>query len=239
MIRRWPKLAAALAAFALLGVPCKALAAGDALGLRVRSEVERFVRARAASPAQQVEVPEVTGLTLAGVDPSDVELVLSSQAATPYRGSVPVTVALVHAGREQKRGVITARLYSENEVIVAAHALPRGHLVTASDVAREKRALRGATGDAASDESLVIGKRTTRALREGDVLRTAWLETPAVVERGERVPLRLQRGRLRIEGLGEARSDGRPGEMIRVLNLSSRRELTGRVDEQGVVHVRF
>ena len=60
-----------------------------------------------------------------------------------------------------------------------------------------------------------------------------------VVERGDRVLLVLEDGPLRIQATGRAQESGVVGEWIRVRNLDSKRELSGRVDREGRIHVAF
>lgn len=49
----------------------------------------------------------------------------------------------------------------------------------------------------------------------------------------------LQSGALMIQATGQAKERGATGDWIRVVNLDSKRELTGRVDREGRVHVAF
>jgi flagella basal body P-ring formation protein FlgA len=51
--------------------------------------------------------------------------------------------------------------------------------------------------------------------------------------------VRYERGALRIEGSAIARDEARIGEMVRVQNPTSRRELVGRLGPDGAVHVSF
>ena len=44
---------------------------------------------------------------------------------------------------------------------------------------------------------------------------------------------------LRIQALGKVREDGREGELVRITNLDSRRELVGRVASDGAVDVSY
>lgn len=60
-----------------------------------------------------------------------------------------------------------------------------------------------------------------------------------MVERGDRVTIVLQHGPLLIQTLGKAQETGAAGEWIRVVNLDSKRELSGRIDPEGRVHVAF
>ena len=81
--------------------------------------------------------------------------------------------------------------------------------------------------------------RTRRSLAAGTVVRSHFLERPPLVERGDAVTLRIIRGSLVIEARGQAKTSGNLGDSIRVENTDSRKIVTGRVSEDGSVHVSF
>ncbi len=83
----------------------------------------------------------------------------------------------------------------------------------------------------------VVGQRVRRRVGAGTLWRAGLLSEPTVVQRGQMVRLRFQRGPLRIAGLGKAREEGQVGELIRVQNVDSRREVMGRVRADGEVDV--
>jgi flagella basal body P-ring formation protein FlgA len=71
----------------------------------------------------------------------------------------------------------------------------------------------------------------------GAVWRESHVKPVPVVSRGQPVRLRIETGALWIEGPGQAREDGLAGDSIRVLNLTSRREVRGTVTAEGIVRV--
>ena len=123
--------------------------------------------------------------------------------------------------------------------LVAARNLRPGARLAPGDVRLEARELATLPEGWLAHAGDVVGKRLRRSLRQGQPFQERWLEAPPSVERGQIVQLRIQRGPLRIEALGEARGDGRTGDWIRVVNRDSRREVRGRVVGDGVVHVDF
>lgn len=83
----------------------------------------------------------------------------------------------------------------------------------------------------------VIGREARVALYPGRPIRAGDIGTPAVIERNQLVPLVYVRGGLRIETEGRALVRAGPGEFVRVMNLSSRATVTGRVTKTGRVEV--
>lgn len=83
----------------------------------------------------------------------------------------------------------------------------------------------------------VIGREARVALYPGRPIRAGDIGTPAVVERNQLVPLVYMRGGLRIETEGRALSRAGPGDYVRVMNLSSRATVVGRVTASGRIEV--
>jgi flagellar basal body P-ring formation protein FlgA len=71
----------------------------------------------------------------------------------------------------------------------------------------------------------------------GRPIRAADIGAPALVERNQIVPLVYAAGGLQITAEGRALDRGGEGDVIRVMNLSSRVQVTGIVDETGAVRV--
>jgi flagella basal body P-ring formation protein FlgA len=84
-----------------------------------------------------------------------------------------------------------------------------------------------------------IGKEVARPIAPGEVM-TASTVTPVIaIRRGSAVTLLLEGPGFRIVARGIASEDGAPGQAIRVVNQSSRRELIGKVENERTVRIPF
>jgi len=232
--RRLAVLALAVWAFAP-AVPARAELRDDEL----RSEIEAFALGYAGAPPFAMEIPSLRAFTAPSAPYGHVDVELSTHANGPVRGSLPVTVRLRSGGEEFKRGIVTVRLSSDRPVLVAARSLSAGEVIGAADLRHESVSSGRGARAGVSDPSQLIGRRVTRSVRAGSVLRLDGVADVPVIRRGSMVRIRLQRGSLRIEALGRARDNGAPGQPLRVLNLESRREVMGVVQADGAVHVQF
>jgi flagella basal body P-ring formation protein FlgA len=79
----------------------------------------------------------------------------------------------------------------------------------------------------------------TRPVKQGEVMTQAVLRPRLVIKRGEIVTVILDGQGFKIRAQGRAEADGRHGEVIRVLNLTSRRDIVARVEGPGLVRVPF
>lgn len=112
--------------------------------------------------------------------------------------------------------------------VIRAHAV-----VTAEDVALVAADL----PQALTDPAIAIGQEARVAIYPGRAVRAADLGAAAVVERNQIVALIYRAGGLTILAEGRALDRGGPGDVVEVLNLSSRTKLTGRIAPDGSVVV--
>ncbi|HPG29125.1 MAG TPA: flagellar basal body P-ring formation chaperone FlgA, partial [Myxococcota bacterium] len=229
-----------LAALVLAG-PTAAIAGVDALGeAQVRADLERHIRAHVEAPSAEIEIPALAAFHFdRSRHPGALRTSITTRSSTPYRDRVPFTVELYAGDRLVARNVVTAAIRVPERVVVPLRDLPRGAVLAAGDLGYAERDGGRLPNDALHEVDQAIGLRLLRALRRDDVLREAALERVPLVERGDRVMLVLEQGALRIQAIGQAREAGGLGEWIRVVNLDSKRELSGRIDREGRVHVAF
>jgi flagella basal body P-ring formation protein FlgA len=65
------------------------------------------------------------------------------------------------------------------------------------------------------------------------------LDRPPLVRRGDIVLVTAEGRGLRVTAQGEAKQDGKSGDVIRVRNLTSNRDVVGQVDGERSVRVQF
>jgi flagella basal body P-ring formation protein FlgA len=225
---------AAIGVIAALGAVATAARAEPRGDLQER--IAALLVERSAEPIARIELPPLESLAAAAAIPgARVDVALASERAEP--GTNALTVTITRGEAQLRRAVVNAQLWVAREVVVAARALRARETLEAGDVTRETRELATPRADALQEEELALGRRLRRHVGAGEILRAGWLESAPLVRRGDRVTLRLAHGALTIETVGRAEEDGALGASVRVRNVASKRELTGRVAAEGVVHV--
>ncbi len=122
---------------------------------------------------------------------------------------------------------------SHADTVFAAHTLRAQTILTAQDIFVKDVDISGAITDPAE----VIGMETRVALYAGRPIRAGDVAPPALVDRNQLVPLYFHSNGLSITAEGRALERAGAGEFIRVMNLSSRSTVTGRVMTDGRVMV--
>lgn len=234
-----------LALVLLLAAFAAAVAAANEGERRVATDIERFLRARMAASEGEVgrvaiDLPPLTGFA---VDrerfPGTLRTEISTRAPEPFRGRAPLAVALYADDLLVKRSVVTPYVRRIEQVVVPTRDLRRGDRVDPGDFRVVDRDATRIPRNAVRDPSELVGLRAKQSLRKDRPVRSNQLEGVPVVERGDRVQLILRAGALQINATGRAQEKGAVGDWIRVVNVDSKRELSGRVDREGRVHVAF
>lgn len=173
----------------------------------------------------------------------DVSVNVMLQSGSVESGTLTALVEAVatdgRGGRETRSTIVTFRVNALREVVLAVRELPRRVVVGPSDIRRERWPLSRVPAGAVRDPKEVIGKELLRTLAPGEAVTAQSLAIPLVIRRGATVSLVLEGPNFRIVARGVAAEDGALGAPIRVINQTSRREVTGRVEDEHTVRVSF
>lgn len=120
------------------------------------------------------------------------------------------------------------------EIVVPVRTVRPKTILTAEDLAFKSVDVAGAI----TDPMDLIGQEARVALYAGRPIRYSDIGPPALVERNDLVTLRFHRGGLNIATEGRSLGRGSEGEIIRVMNLTSRTTVAGRISADGSIEVK-
>ena len=145
---------------------------------------------------------------------------LSSNFATPIRnGRASVRVAC--QGQIPWSVLVTVRLETEAEVVVARRSLPVGTVIDCC----------------ATDIAAMAGQRVRRPIAAEAVITLDSIEAPPLVRRGEIVTVVADAAGFEVRSVGTALADAREGDAVRIRHSTSLRIIQARADSRGVVRV--
>ena len=149
----------------------------------------------------------------------DVTLEVSNEVS-----SVPVRMRFTGSAVETVEAAVLTRGVERNEVLKA------------SDVTIERRPKAEVGSDAASRDR-AVGMQARKQLRAGQALRIAELAKPDLVQRDQSITLIYDAVGLYLTVRGKALESGTEGDVVNVLNLQSKRTVSGVVVGRGQVAV--
>jgi flagella basal body P-ring formation protein FlgA len=114
-------------------------------------------------------------------------------------------------------------------VPVLKTAVRRGDMITRNMVTSKKIRDDILTEDMALSASDLIGMTPRKIIRAGLPVEMRELAKPTIVERGDLITMQLNSGQINITAIAKAMESGTKGDIIRLMNMDSKRTLEARV----------
>jgi flagella basal body P-ring formation protein FlgA len=122
------------------------------------------------------------------------------------------------------------------EAAILTRNVDRGEVLKASDVVTERRP-KAEIGNDAATRNHVIGMQMRKPSRAGQPLKVSDIGTPDLVQRDDNVTLIFETAGIYITARGKAVDSGTEGDTVTVLNLQSKRTISGVVIGRGQVAI--
>jgi flagella basal body P-ring formation protein FlgA len=119
------------------------------------------------------------------------------------------------------------------DTVLAARTIRAQTIIGPGDVVVKSVDVPGA----ATTPEAVIGREARVSLYAGRPIRLGDVGQPALVDRNQIVPLIFEKNGLRITAEGRSLGRAGAGEIVRVMNMSSRNTVSGRVLPDGRIMV--
>jgi flagella basal body P-ring formation protein FlgA len=198
-----------------------------------------------AEQAQRYLTQASMGATLALTDiPADIQAPLGKLELTPeivgairYNGPTTVNVTVRADGQNFVKVPVQFDVKRYLDVVVAAANLNAGEILSEQALRLERVDAGRLPAGYLTELSKAVGLQIRYAVAPGGILYEKALSRPILVRSGENIRLMARIGELEISAAGIALSQGAAGDLIRVQNSTTRKILTGRVQEDKSVLV--
>ncbi|MBI4008554.1 MAG: flagellar basal body P-ring formation protein FlgA, partial [Planctomycetes bacterium] len=170
---------------------------------------------------------------------NDVRLEISDTDANKDRGNVQLLASVIVDDRVFSKFRVFFRVHIFENVAVTRKQLGRMETLEEGDIFLKKTEttnLAGITFDKVKD---LIGKRTLRPIRPYSVVTFDMVETPPVIRKGDVIKLLIKKENFMVVTKGISKEDGKKGEVIRVKNFESHKELYGKIIDSETVAISF
>ncbi len=203
----------------------------------VRSIVMDELVRRSGSPAEDLRVsfaPSAEALLAERVGEDRIAVELGSRIPL---GRVPFTVRRLRFGRVMETQRAQADVARRVEAVVLTRTLPKGSVVTPSDVEMKELFLLEASSRPIQALNAVIGQTTARALAAGVAVEESMLAPAVWVRRGQVVDVDCRVGAVLVRSVARAEADGSPGDLIPLRSERTREPIYGRVVDRRRVEI--
>lgn len=204
----------------------------------IETIVKRFICKKMPWNVEQttINISPTKGIALSA---GEISYEVVPQKREDYLGGANLSVIFMVDGTVERKLWVNAHVDVSKEVVVSNHSLSRHDTITEGDIRLEKMNLAELPADVVTDPLEVIGKRTKRAIDPNLPLKLNFLEVPPLVRRGDLVTIIAESDNLKITTQGIVSENGCKGEMVRVINTNSRKDVYARVVDSRTVAVDF
>jgi flagellar basal body P-ring formation protein FlgA len=154
----------------------------------------------------------------------------------PRNGRFDVSFEIANDAGAPTKLRFTGTAVETVEAAVLARDVERNEVLKSSDVVVERRPKAELGNDTASRDR-AVGMQARKQMRTGQALRSADLAKPDLVTRDQNVTLIYESSGLYLTIRGKALEGGTEGDVVNVLNLQSKRTVSGVVVGRGQVSV--
>ena len=151
------------------------------------------------------------------------------------RAGKPVRFRLLQGGRQAGYAISVPEVSLRH--VRAARPLAAGSVVAGDDVREEVRAIDGELIGRLPAAAEVVGHTTLRAVARDEVITARTVRVPPAVRSGDRVVIRAIVLGVEARGVATAQQSGAIGDVIRLVNPETRRQLKGRIVGKNEVEV--
>jgi flagella basal body P-ring formation protein FlgA len=167
----------------------------------------------------------------------DYEIVAPQQ----WEGWGTINIAVIARQKDRVVRNIPVRLDVEAlaDTVVTVHQIEQGATILTPDLTLQKREITQNSRTAVKTIEDVVGKKARTTLRANQPIRADQIEKVPVIKSGQMVTIIAENDVLKISVSGTAHSSGAVGDIIRVQNLTSLKEIPARVIDASTVQVGF
>ncbi len=201
--------------------------------------LEDHLRTKISDPRKTLAVRDLQGYEPITLPPGPYTCELTVPDSVSRGGTFAATLSFFQEGRLIGKTRVRARAEIHGFVITVRNGLRRHQELGEKDVLLVKKDISLIPPDAITEVKEALGKRMTLSLNGQEILRQSMVEAIPLVKKGDRVLIIIDNERFKITTLGEVKEDGRRGEWVKLMNISSKKEVSGRVIDAHTVLVEF
>lgn len=186
-----------------------------------------------------VELERLPSDVIVPMGQSEPIIKISDTDSIKDRGPVQLRVSVIVDGKVFTKFRVFFRVHIFEDVVLVKKQLRRLEVLSEDDLyikRTETTKLGGLTFGSIED---LVGKRTIRPIRPYSVVTFDMVETPPAIRKGDVIKMLVKKGNFMVTAKGISNEDGKKGDVIRVKNYDSKKQLYGKVIDSETVAIAF
>lgn len=207
--------------------------------LQMKRIFKDYILNQAPWPAADITLEAVTTPGRLVLPEGRLEWRIGEKNHDDYIGNVHLVLTFLVDGKPVRKASISGKVRVRQKVLRAARDLRPGDVVAKEDLHFSDEEMTYIPEQALEDINEIIGKRVVRSIRTDQFITAGMVEDPPVVKKGGRVLIKAESDRVLITTIGRVLEDGRTGDLVKVVNVASGKEIFATVKGPELVEVSF
>lgn len=206
-----------------------------------KDEIEKafkeYVMKHISWKPEYVEIHDIRVAGVPVVPAGERTINVASESQELKGGNTVLNFQVIVDGRPVQSFTVTGVVDLYEDVLSAARNIPKGAILQPEDITIKKAKVTDDPKGYAVKELDAVGKKTLRDFSANEPIKLSYLDNPVVVSKGNIVRIVVNKPGLILSARGEAKDDGRIGDRVKVMNLSSKKIIQGWVKDRETVIV--
>jgi flagella basal body P-ring formation protein FlgA len=204
----------------------------------IKSAVSQYIFSRLDTAFRKDAIVEFrAGIERVSLSGRDHTLRVGLGEERTLRGIVCLPVEIASEGKVRRQMVVSVKIRLFGQVFIADQQLERHSNISDKGIGSRYMELTSMPDDVILSKDQLYGKRTSRIVGAGSVLRESSLELIPLVVRDESVTLIVRTGHVRLSTTAVAKEDGVFGSTIEVQKVDSHERIEAVVIDEHTVQV--
>lgn len=170
---------------------------------------------------------------------NNVRLEISDTDVNKDRGAIQLLASVIVDDKVFSKFRVFFRVHIFENVVVTRKSLGRMETLKEGDIFLKRTETTNLAGITFNKVEDLIEKRTLRPIRPYSVITFDMVETPPAVRKGDVIKLFIKKENFMVVTKGISKEDGKKGEVIRVKNFETHKELYGKIIDSETVAIAF
>jgi flagella basal body P-ring formation protein FlgA len=173
------------------------------------------------------------------VDTGELEFQIFQKSKGTLMGYVRLTVIVIVDGISSSEVGLSAWVDVFGPVVCAARTLDKGETIRTKDVYLARKNISRMPANTLTDKGMAIGLAAKNTLNENTCLKEYMLKRMPTLEKGDMVTILAEVGGLKVTTPGRTLERGFAGDLIRVQNTMSKKNIYASIVDDSTVEVHF
>lgn len=210
-------------------------------GQEIARRAEAYLRDKVGKGVKDVilELQHLPDDQVVPLGNGDVRLRFSRGGASQNNREIYLTTSILLEGYVYKNIVLVFNAREFRDVVVVKNKIVPGQVFSADFIGLETMEITKWNDSGFDNVEAVIGRVAKRTLYPGDIVSKDAIKELSAVKKGDRVNILIESTGFKVMSKGICEEEGRLGDMIKVVNLDTKKALYGSVIDGSTIKVEF